>query len=68
MKLRKDESIVSVFLWVIFVNRKELVEICWLRSKDYLCKFLLSKKNMNNLFNVLMNMFLYLEVCYVVLF
>lgn len=29
-----DESIVDVLLWFIFVNRKELVEICWLRGKD----------------------------------
>lgn len=33
-----DESITDVLLWSIFVNRKELAEICWLRGKDQLCK------------------------------
>lgn len=35
-KSRKDESTANVLLWAIFVNRKELAEICWLRSKDHL--------------------------------
>lgn len=35
----EDENIFNILLWVIFVNCKELVEICWLRVENYLCKF-----------------------------
>lgn len=35
----EDENIFNILLWVIFVNWKELVEICWLRVENYLCKF-----------------------------
>lgn len=31
-----EESIADVLLWAIFVDRKELAEICWLRGKDHL--------------------------------
>lgn len=51
-----DESIADVLLWSIFVNRKELAEICWLRGKDQLltglvCSAIL-KELSNNASNV----------------
>lgn len=33
-----DVSIGDILLWVIIFNWIELVEICWLREKDYICK------------------------------
>lgn len=37
--VEKDESTISdILLWAIFANRKELAEICWLRSENHLCK------------------------------
>ena len=36
----EDDNISDILLWAIFANRKELAEICWLRSKNHLCKFL----------------------------
>lgn len=32
-------NVFDLLFWFIFVNRKELVEICWLRGNNYLCKF-----------------------------
>lgn len=32
-----DESIFDFLLWIIFVNRKEFVEIFWFKSKNYFC-------------------------------
>lgn len=34
----EEESIADVLLWAIFVDRKELAEVCWLRGTDHLCK------------------------------
>lgn len=34
----EDDSIANVLLWAIFVNRKDVAEICWLRGKDHLCE------------------------------
>ena len=41
----EDDNISDILLWAIFANRKELAEICWLRSKNHLCKFLTEIKN-----------------------
>lgn len=39
--VEKDESTISdILLWAIFANRKELAEICWLRSENHLCKLI----------------------------
>lgn len=35
----EDEIIADLLLWAIFVDRKEMAEICWLRGKDHLCKY-----------------------------
>ncbi|XP_062596063.1 transient receptor potential cation channel subfamily M member-like 2 [Saccostrea cucullata] len=32
----KDANISDILLWAIFANRRELAEICWLRSEDHL--------------------------------
>lgn len=32
--------IFDILFWVIFVNWKELVEICWFRGDNYLCNFM----------------------------
>ncbi|XP_056021813.1 uncharacterized protein LOC125651630 [Ostrea edulis] len=32
----KDKDISDILLWAIFANRKELAEICWLRTDDHL--------------------------------
>lgn len=42
----EDEIIFSILFWVIFVNCKELVEICWFKVENYLCRcFFFLKKN-----------------------
>nr|XP_034318676.1 transient receptor potential cation channel subfamily M member 2-like [Crassostrea gigas] len=53
---RKDKTTISdILLWAIFANRKELAEICWLRSENHLltglvCSAILKKlsKKANN--------------------
>lgn len=36
-RCEEDESTISdILLWAIFANRKELAEICWLRSENHL--------------------------------
>ena len=40
----EEEKICDILLWAIFANRKELAEICWLRSKNHLCKFFFHKR------------------------
>nr|XP_022311194.1 uncharacterized protein LOC111116490 [Crassostrea virginica] len=32
----EEDNICDILLWAIFANRKELAEICWLRSKNHL--------------------------------
>lgn len=44
MDSNKDEDedkyveVFDILLWVIFVNWRVLVEICWLKGENYLCK------------------------------
>lgn len=38
-KEKEYADISDVLLWSIFANRKELAEICWLRSENQLCTF-----------------------------
>lgn len=40
-KEKEYADISDVLLWSIFANRKELAEICWLRSENQLCTFFL---------------------------
>lgn len=35
-EIPKDEGIADLLLWAIFVDRKEMAEICWLRGDDHL--------------------------------
>lgn len=35
----EDDIIADLLLWAIFVDRKEIAEICWLRGKDQLCRY-----------------------------
>lgn len=35
----KEKDISDLLLWAIFANRRELAEICWLRTDDHLRKF-----------------------------
>lgn len=42
--VEKDESTISdILLWAIFANRKELAEICWLKSENHLCELIFFK-------------------------
>lgn len=34
----EDSHISDILLWAIFANRKDIAEICWLRSENHLCK------------------------------
>jgi hypothetical protein len=34
-----DTDVSDILLWALFANRKDLAEICWLRSKDHLCEY-----------------------------
>ena len=38
----KENIISDILLWALFANRKKLAEICWLRSKNHLCKCIVS--------------------------
>lgn len=38
-KEKEYADISDVLLWSIFANRKELAEICWLRSENQLCTY-----------------------------
>ncbi|XP_056002351.1 uncharacterized protein LOC125661865 isoform X2 [Ostrea edulis] len=38
----KDTDVSDILLWALFANRKDLAEICWLRSKDHLLTGLVS--------------------------
>lgn len=33
-------NISDILLWAIFANRKELAEICWLKGRDHLSKYI----------------------------
>lgn len=46
-----NESSANLLLWAIFVNRKELAEICWLRGTNQLCKsYMFKVKYLNHRF------------------
>lgn len=38
-EIEENSAISDILLWAIFANRKELAEICWLRSENHLCEF-----------------------------
>ncbi|XP_056003652.1 transient receptor potential cation channel subfamily M member 2-like [Ostrea edulis] len=38
----KDTDISDILLWALFANRRDLAEICWLRSEDHLLTGLIS--------------------------
>ena len=50
IKEKEYADISDVLLWSIFANRKELAEICWLRSENQLCMFFLDLRIKQNLF------------------
>lgn len=68
----EDEIIFDILFWVIFVNWKELVEICWFRVENYLCmcynifvKRLLYSVFLKKLINFLLISFVYCYKCFI---
>lgn len=35
----EDTDVSDILIWALLANRKELAEICWLRSEHHLCKY-----------------------------